>query len=250
MIGNNPIVPAGSPIPALTGIFDAGIDIANLVMQGKQNEWQREMVAESWRREDNAAQRRAADLKAAGLSKTLAAGSPAQSSQAPVLNAPQMKSALTERAIALKRMRADTARTQAETDRINVLKKEDKRNFKIAEDAGVRSDVKNSVATQITESINALAAAFQERGAGNTVRDALAPVVSKTKEAVDTQVEQHLERAGERREVVNDAITEALEEGDIPLARAYGEWAAKKWNDSAFGQRINQWNENRRNRNE
>lgn len=48
-------------------------------------EWQKQQYAETKAREDTAVQRRAADLEAAGLSKTLAAGSAASSSSAPSL---------------------------------------------------------------------------------------------------------------------------------------------------------------------
>ena len=47
--------------------------------------WQKQQWEETKSREDNAVQRRAADLEAAGLSKTLAAGSAASASSAPSL---------------------------------------------------------------------------------------------------------------------------------------------------------------------
>lgn len=65
-------------------------DIFNYQQQKDQQEWQRSMFEQAWNREDNAAQRRVADLKAAGLSPVLAAGGAAATSQAPQISAPQM----------------------------------------------------------------------------------------------------------------------------------------------------------------
>ena len=50
----------------------AGVgSLANFGLQAYQNNWQRKMQNEAWDREDNAIQRRVADLKAAGLSQYL-----------------------------------------------------------------------------------------------------------------------------------------------------------------------------------
>lgn len=70
---------------ALTGI---GTSIANTVGQYKQINYQKEMQQEAWRREDNAVQRRVADLGAAGLSPVLAAGSSASASAPITIGAP------------------------------------------------------------------------------------------------------------------------------------------------------------------
>lgn len=67
------------------------------LIQGKQNyaqqrkvlKWQKKMQKRAWKREDNAVQRRAADLQKAGLSKTLAAGNAAQASAPISPSAPQ-----------------------------------------------------------------------------------------------------------------------------------------------------------------
>lgn len=70
-------------------VADIGLGIGNLVMQNKNLNYQKSMQKQAWEREDNATQRRVADMKAAGLSPTLAAGSAAQASAPIQTHAPQ-----------------------------------------------------------------------------------------------------------------------------------------------------------------
>ena len=103
--------------------------IANYMAQKSQASYQKDMQKKAWEREDNAVQRRKADLLAAGLSPVLAAGS-AATTMAPIrIEAPQMDTAaiatasktLTDgmmTALAMKQGAASITKTAAETANI------------------------------------------------------------------------------------------------------------------------------------
>jgi len=74
------------------GVFDhknINIQKQNLDMQQSNLDYQRAIQQKAWSREDNAVQRRVADLKAAGLNPVLAAGSAANSGPIVSTTAPQ-----------------------------------------------------------------------------------------------------------------------------------------------------------------
>lgn len=73
----------------LKGVGDFITGQKNYEVQKDLLNYQKAAQEESWRREDNAVQRRVADLKAAGLSPVLAAGSAASSSAPIQMSAPK-----------------------------------------------------------------------------------------------------------------------------------------------------------------
>ena len=113
-------------LSALGSMIGATGSIGNFVLQSQQNDWQKNMQQEAWDRENNAIQRRVADLKAAGLSPVLAAGQGASSSNpisimapqidtSPIADATQKLSQAAQAELSLSQQKAQIAQTEAQT---------------------------------------------------------------------------------------------------------------------------------------
>lgn len=106
-------------LSGLGQILGFGKDIFNSVMSLKNYQYQKDTQQTAWERENNAVQRRVADLKAAGLNPVLAAGSAAQSSSPIHINAPEAQSGVIDRAaiaMGMLKQKADISATEAQKE--------------------------------------------------------------------------------------------------------------------------------------
>jgi len=168
-------------------------DVGNLFYGNRALEQQRELQETTWMREDSAVQRRVADLRAAGLSPTLAAGSPASTSQAMSPIVPRVGNDIASgMAMAMSRIKqkADISKTEVEkqlmelqknkviADTMGSLKESairDKQlrdmdlnnqilnyDFGLAKKYGVRYDIKGGLQSQVQQGLNAAQSAIDK----------------------------------------------------------------------------------------
>lgn len=111
----------------ISALIGAGVGIYNAVQQQQKMSYDKGIQQDIFGREDNAIARRAADLEAVGLSKTLAAGNAANAGVAVPVQAPQVQGSQMDAAMnaiaaltnvaQIRKLSAETQEAQANTTR-------------------------------------------------------------------------------------------------------------------------------------
>lgn len=144
------------------GVFSAVMDIGNYLSQVGQQVWAKKAQEKTWEREDTAVQRRAADLEAAGLSKTLAAGSSASTSSPINVGAPQFRPENIMKSVEYAQAKKQMAVSDAQ---IQLLKEQANNNFVNAQKT-IREQalIEKKAPYEITKAM------FDERMAGENLK--------------------------------------------------------------------------------
>ena len=164
-------------------------------IQSKRNrqtfEWNKHMQMTMMDREDNAVQRRAADMRAAGINPLLAAGSPAQAQNPGQLESPKL--AVMEKAEAAMRMithqeeismtRAQKALIRAQEVGQNIKNKFDALNNNLLLEGKAQENVFNRIMNE--ERLNNVLSEIRNRDAGTVLREQEAEFFSRNLEQKD-----------------------------------------------------------------
>lgn len=160
----------------------------NFELQKSELDYQKKLQQQIFNREDTAIQRAAADLEAAGLSKTLAAGSGASSGSVVSTKAPQGVDnigALGVMASVVNQM-ANVSHTKAETKRLNLSNEENAYNFAKAKQLGIPTNMLNNEAFGSYYVLNKLWDNVKDSAIGSESTNTLASAKKSVVETLST----------------------------------------------------------------
>lgn len=179
--------------------------------------WQKKQYKISQEREDTAVQRRMEDLRAAGLSPTLAAGSAASASMPPTpmkVDGVKMDTRLLD-SMALMKMKADISKTRADEQKV------------AAETVG--QEIANKFAQEtnpITTQTKGVELALLEETKPEKVREIVAKVegmgIDNANKLIDTEIKKNQVTQGAidivKTKIENQALQQGMSEKDIDIA--------------------------------
>lgn len=214
-------------------------DVGNFFLQNRALDQQRALQDQTWQREDSAVQRRVADLRAAGLSPTLAAGSAATTSQAMSPIVPRIGNDTGDKlamAMSMIKQKADISKTEVEKEVMELQKNKtlietanaakqgtniDLNNaimaydFDLAKKHGVRYDIKGGIQSQIQQAASAI-----EKAGGTFAGPALESVKKVLKAPLGGNSQAEIDRLNLLMRRWEDVETKPAEPGRSMTGRS------------------------------
>lgn len=219
------------------GIFEGvaslagtGVDLMNFFQQRKVLNYNKQLQQDIFQREDNSVQRRSADMEAAGLSKTLAAGAGAQAGAAVKVESPQMKAENAALAMNMMMQKANIARTAAETDLVKAKVYTERENLKIARATAIMKDIESRIMSGSVITEGGKKVTYEEFKRSQAYYESL---IAKTDYAIKkyegtiATFAERIERGMQDQLRAKYGVGETIPVKEMEKLAAYAKWATK-----------------------